>query len=157
MSRSDLAAEHILEVLNHWKVEYLVIGAFAAIAQGAPLLATFDVDLTPRRSVENLERLSNALGELDARIRVAELEEGLVFAHDAESLSRMEMLNLTCEAGDFDLVFAPSAAPAGYDDLVGHSVVIHVGSWRRGRPAWRMCSDPRRRQGGKRTFAAWRF
>lgn len=54
MSRSDLAAEHILEVPNHWKVEYLAIGAFAAIAQRAPLLAPFDVNLAqahrlPRR------------------------------------------------------------------------------------------------------------
>lgn len=31
----------------------------------------------------------------------------------------MEMLNLTCASGDFDIVFAPAAAPRGYDDLVG--------------------------------------
>jgi hypothetical protein len=39
----------------------------------------------------------------------------------------MTMLNLTCAAGDFDIVFAPAGAPSGYDDLVGNSVVVRVG------------------------------
>ena len=128
MSRPELSAEIILVVLNRHEVEYLVIGAFAAIAQGAPLDATHDVDLTPRRSVENLGRLSEALTDLAARIRVDDLDEGLAFSHDAASLARSDMLNLTCPAGDFDLVFAPAAAPGGYEDLVSHSVAIRVGS-----------------------------
>lgn len=37
------------------------------------------------------------------------------------------MLNLTCPAGDFDIVFSPSGAPAGYDDLAPRSVLITVG------------------------------
>jgi hypothetical protein len=116
-----------LAALNRHGVEYLVIGAFAAIAQGAPIDATYDVDVTPRRSPENLRRLSDALRDLDARIRVDALEEGLPFSHDAEALARMQMLNLTCAAGDFDLVFAPAASPAGYEDLVGRSVGIRIG------------------------------
>jgi hypothetical protein len=85
------------------------------------------VDVTPRRSPENLQRLSDALRDLDARIRVDALEEGLPFSQDAESLARMTMLNLTCAAGDFDLVFTPAAAPSGYEDLVGHAVAIRIG------------------------------
>jgi hypothetical protein len=54
----------------------MVIGAFAAIAQGAPLEATHDVDVTPRPDTENLRRLSVALTELDARIRFDDLDEG---------------------------------------------------------------------------------
>jgi hypothetical protein len=123
----DLSAEDILAVLNRHRVDYIVIGAFAAIAQGAPLEATHDVDVTPRREAENLRRLSAALTELDARIRVDDLNEGLVFTHDPTSLSGMTMLNLTCAAGDFDIVFAPAGAPSGYDDLVGNSVVVRVG------------------------------
>jgi hypothetical protein len=127
VSRPALRAEHILAALNRRGVQYLIIGAFAAIAQGAPIDATYDIDVTPKRSPENLRRLSDALRDLDAAIRVDALEEGLPFSHDAESLARMEMLNLTCPAGDFDLVFSLAAAPSGYDDLVGHSVVIRVG------------------------------
>jgi hypothetical protein len=54
-----------------------MIGAFSAIAQGAPIEATYDIDLTPQRDAENLERLSLALSDLDARVRVDDLEEGL--------------------------------------------------------------------------------
>lgn len=49
------------------------------------------------------------------------------FAHDASSLARMDMPNLTCSAGDFDIVFSPAGSPAGYDDLAPHSVLITVG------------------------------
>jgi hypothetical protein len=128
VSRPALRAEHLLAALNRHHVEYVVIDAFAAIAQGAPIDATYDVDFTPRRSPENLHRLSAALDDLDARIRVDALEEGFVFSHDAESLGGMQMLNLTCAAGDFDLVFTPAAAPSGYDDLVGRSVAIRIGN-----------------------------
>lgn len=128
MSGPQLSAEHILAVLNRHGVEYVVIGAFAAMAQGAPLEPSYDVDLTPSRSGDNLGRLSAALSELDARIRVEDVEEGLLFSHDAASLGRVEMLNLTCRSGDFDLVFFPAAAPSGYDDLVQRSVAISVGA-----------------------------
>ena len=127
MSRPELSAEDILAVLNRHHVDYLVIGAFAAIAQGAPLEATHDVDVTPRRDADNLGRLSAALTHLDARIRVDDLDEGLVFAHDQTSLAGMAMLNLTCASGDFDIVFSPAGAPSGYEELVGNSVVIRVG------------------------------
>lgn len=55
--------------MNRHQVSYVVIGAFAAIAQQAPIPATRDIDLTPEASQENLARLSLALKELGARIR----------------------------------------------------------------------------------------
>jgi hypothetical protein len=127
LNRPELNAEDILAALNRHGVEYVVIGAFAAIAQGAPIDATYDIDVTPRRSPQNLTRLSQALSDLGARIRVDVPAEGLEFSHDAKSLGAMEMLNLTCPAGDFDLVFTPSAAPHGYEDLEPASVMIGIG------------------------------
>jgi hypothetical protein len=94
--RPPLRAEDILAAFNTREVRYVLIGAFAAIAQGASIEATYDIDVTPRRDPVNLERLSLALDDLDARIRVDDLEEGLPFSHDALSLARMDMLNLTC-------------------------------------------------------------
>jgi hypothetical protein len=82
VNRPALRAEHILAALNRRGVEYLIIGAFAAIAQGAPIDATYDIDVTPKRTPENLGRLSDALLDLDARIRVDALEEGLTFEVD---------------------------------------------------------------------------
>ena len=39
----------------------------------------------------------------------------------------MSMLNLTCRAGDLDIVFSPAATPGGYDDLIASSVTVQVG------------------------------
>jgi len=112
-ARPPLSAQDILAALNRRAVRYVVIGAFAAIAQGAPIEATYDIDVTPQRDPQNLERLSLALSDLDAAIRVDDFDEGLPFAHDGASLAGMEMLNLTCAAGDFDIVFRPAGAPDG--------------------------------------------
>jgi hypothetical protein len=72
----------IVEVLNRHGVRSVVIGAYAAIAQQAPIRATRDIDLTPDASADNLERLSAALKDLGARLRTAAVPEGLPFDHD---------------------------------------------------------------------------
>ena len=53
-----------------------------------------------------------------------DVEEGLPVSHDANSLSRMDMLNLTCPAEDFHIVFMPAGVPTGYEDLVPRSVRV---------------------------------
>src|SRR5215469_5395779 len=104
----QLDAAGIVEVLNRHGVEYVVIGAFAAIAQQAPIPATRDIDLTPRASKSNLARLSAALHELQARIRTEESPNGLAFDHDGPSLGRVGVWNLVCPLGEFDISFSPS-------------------------------------------------
>jgi hypothetical protein len=117
--------ERILEALNTHRVRYVVIGAVAALAHGAPIGATFDIDITPARDPANLECLSGALSDLDARVRTVDVEGGLPFAHDVVSLANVRMLNLTCPAGDFDLAFLPSGT-GGYDDLVYNATTIAI-------------------------------
>ncbi len=58
----------ILELLNKYEVEYIVVGGVAAVIQGAPI-TTFDLDALVRISDDNASRLSLALDELDARYR----------------------------------------------------------------------------------------
>ena len=58
----------ILELLNKYEVEYIVVGGVAAVIQGAPV-TTFDLDALIRIGDENADRLSIALDELDARYR----------------------------------------------------------------------------------------
>lgn len=43
----ELNAAAIVNVLNRHQVRYVIIGAYAAIAQQAPIPATRDIDLTP--------------------------------------------------------------------------------------------------------------
>jgi len=115
----------IIEVLAVHEVEFVVIGGFAAELYRAPVQATKDVDITPKVSTANLTKLSAALEELGARIRTSNVPEGLPFSHDASSLARATVWNLTTVAGDFDLSFQPSGT-SGYDDLSANAVVLDV-------------------------------
>ena len=116
----------IAAALNRHGVEYVVIGAFAAIAQQSDIPATRDIDFTPRRTEENLERLSRALTELGARVRTEGVPEGLPFSHDARSLAGSVTWNLMCEHGEFDLAFAPSAFDGGYEQLAERARRVDV-------------------------------
>lgn len=124
----DLNAAAIIDVFNRHLVRYVVIGAFAAIAQQAPIPATSDIDLTPEESQENLARLSRALKELGARIRAEGVPEGLPFSHDAASLASGEMWNLICPDGEFDISFHPSGFAGGYPELVANAHRVRVGN-----------------------------
>jgi hypothetical protein len=112
-----LNAAAIVEVLNRHGVRYVVIGAFAAIAQRAPIPATRDIDFTPDASLENLTKLSKALKDLKARIRTHAVDEGLAFDHDGRSLQASAVWNLICPYGEFDISFVPSGIPGGYEQL----------------------------------------
>jgi hypothetical protein len=122
--RTDAAG--IISVLNRHRVRYVVIGAFAAIAQQAPIAPTRDIDLTPDAAPENLRRLSKALKELDSRIRTDDVQQGLPFDHDAASLGRATTWNLVCPLGEFDLSFRPAGFDAGYAALVKRAHLVAI-------------------------------
>lgn len=124
----EFAFERILEVLARHGVRFVVIGAVAAIAQGSPL-PTEDVDVTPARERENLERLAAALLELEAKLRVEGEPEGVPFPFDAVSLERNELWTLRTPHGDLDIVFVP-AGTRGYEDLQRDAIVVDFGHTR---------------------------
>ena len=106
--------EAILQVLHAHGVRFVVIGAVAAIAQGYPL-PTEDLDLTPARDVENVERLAAALTELGAQLRVAG-GAAVDFPIDPGYLASVDSWTLATRYGPLDVLFAP-AATRGFDDL----------------------------------------
>lgn len=122
-----LHPETIAEILDRHRVEYVLVGGFAANLHGA-VRPTQDMDVTPQTTVENLERLAAALQELGAGIRVDELPEGIAFDTSAEALRGIKMLNLRSPHGDIDLTFEPAGFPHGYDDLISHAEPHMVGS-----------------------------
>ncbi len=69
MQRSDAPfdPEAILAELKRHRVDFVVIGAYAAVTQGWPE-PTGDIDITPGRDVRNLQRLAVALQALDAKV-----------------------------------------------------------------------------------------
>ena len=121
-----LNAAAIVDVLNRHRVKFVVIGAFAAIAQHAPIPATRDIDLTPDSSPENRTRLSAALKELGARIRTDAVDEGLPFDHDGRSLAASSVWNLICPFGEFDISFVPSGITGGYEELAARAHRMRV-------------------------------
>jgi len=120
----ELDPRSIFESLERHRVRYVLIGGLAASFHGSPLV-TNDVDITPERTRDNLERLSEALKDLDARIRTDAVREGLAFDHNGESLDASDIWNLTTSAGDLDITFVP-AGTGGYPDLSGGAVELEV-------------------------------
>lgn len=118
---ADFDGGAILDVLTRHGVEFVVIGGFAAVAQGSPI-PTIDVDVVPASSHDNYKRLSAALTELDAKVRAVGVEP-LPFAHDAESLAAAQTWNLTTKHGDLDITAVP-AGTHGYDDLRRDAIEI---------------------------------
>jgi hypothetical protein len=105
----------VLEVLVRHGVRFVVIGGLAAVAHGSPF-PTEDIDITPEAGPDNLAALSEALDELDARIRADGVDDGLPFAHAARSLRDALVRNLTTSCGDLAISLTPSGT-AGYPDL----------------------------------------
>jgi hypothetical protein len=63
---TELDPEMLLRALVDHEVEFYVIGAVAAWLQGNPTV-TLDLDVMPRRDLDNAERLAAALNTLAAR------------------------------------------------------------------------------------------
>ena len=104
----------ICRILNEEKVDYVVLGGFAAVVHGSPL-PTEDIDVIPSRDIENLERLAHALNRMNAAIRTS---DGPVHTRiDAGFIANMpNMLNLVSVYGDMDLVFSPAGQLSGYEE-----------------------------------------
>ena len=111
----------VVEVLTRHGVDHVVIGGRGAIGHGSPL-ATRDINIVPATAAGNLGRLSDALRELDARVRNGD-EAPLPFAHDVTSLAGSTFWNLTTRFGDLDISFRPSGTQ-GYDDLRRDAVEV---------------------------------
>jgi hypothetical protein len=123
----------LLRALEEHGVEFIVIGGYAAFLQAAPF-PTNDLDITPARSAENLDRLSAALRAIGARVLAPDDPEGLPFAHSGSSLGDAQVWNLQTPHGDLDISFVPNGT-TGYADLntdaadvILHGVEVRVAS-----------------------------
>jgi hypothetical protein len=106
----------LLGVLVEHRLRFIVIGGVAARLRGAPLL-TQDVDITPASDPENIERLIEALDDLDARLRTVSDPDGVPFPFDPQLIVSADAWTLVTRLGDLDLVFLP-AGSGGFPDLV---------------------------------------
>lgn len=91
----------LLQILHEAKVEFVVVGAFAAVLQGHAAV-TQDLDVCYDRSPGNLKRLAAALQPYDPRLRGA--PAGLPFSFDSKTLQGGMNFTLTTDLGDVDLL-----------------------------------------------------
>jgi hypothetical protein len=115
-----------LEALQRHGVDFIVVGAAAAISQGSPL-PTYDLDVTPARNPQNIERIVAALLEIDAKLRTP--GEPVAFPIDVKMLAAGEAWTLETSFGSLGLVFVP-AGTQGYDDLRRDALLVDLGTGR---------------------------
>lgn len=104
----------MLEVLARHQVQCVVIGGYAAVLAGVDIV-TRDIDITPAIEPANLQRLTDALTELHAGIRVPN-EPPVALPADPRLLVRGEIWNLATDAGNLDITTRPDGT-GGYEDL----------------------------------------
>ena len=129
-----LDPRRICQVLLEERVDFVVIGGFAAVVRGSSVV-TYDIDVIAARAEANLERLATALRRLNAQLRTG--DELIPLSVNADFLAQMQVsLNLTTDFGDLDLVFAPAGPKSTYEawlqeagemDL-GDSLVVTIAS-----------------------------
>jgi len=107
--------DEILGVLERHQVLYVVIGGLAAELRGSPYV-TRDVDVTPARTRENFIRLAAALRELDAKLRIPDLEEPLAIPLDERTFEHGTTWTFVTKQSYLDIALLPDGT-RGYDDL----------------------------------------
>lgn len=93
--------EVVLKALVQAKVNFVIVGAFAAVAQGFSQ-PTRDLDICYERSPENLRKLAAALAPFHPRLRG--IAQSLPFSLDPEALAQGMNFTLDTNVGEIDLM-----------------------------------------------------
>jgi len=118
-SRPDILL--ILRTLSEHNVDFIIVGGVCGVLHGAPI-STFDLDLVHSRAQDNIERLIEALKELDARHRDP---EGRLIRPRRRSLASPGHQLLLTKGGPLDLL-GEIGKGRGYDDLLPKTVTMKV-------------------------------
>ena len=114
----------LFRLLARHDVEVIVVGATAAVLQGAPV-ATFDIDLVHARTPSNVDRLLRVIGEIEgvSRLDSRRLRPG------ASHLLGPGQILLTTTHGDVDCLgtIGRAGAELDYAALLPHSIPMAVG------------------------------
>ncbi|MFA5205837.1 MAG: hypothetical protein WC708_15685 [Lentisphaeria bacterium] len=108
----------ILEILDRWAVQHIVIGGVCGVAHGAPI-TTFDLDLVHLRTAENIDRILSALAELDA---VHREPGGRRLVPQRAALEGAGPALFTTKLGSLD--FLGEVSGRDYADLLSHTVEL---------------------------------
>ena len=114
----------LFTALHRHGVEYVLIGGLAAALHGSPAV-TNDADIVPKKTDENLGRLSTTLVDLEARLRSPIEADGIPFDPHPELIASMAMLNTSTRCGNLDLTFTPTGLD-NYERLAAGAVAYDL-------------------------------
>jgi hypothetical protein len=119
----------ILSALHRNYVNYVLVGGLARVIRGADEV-TDGVDICPSLRHENVDRLAEALEELQAKR--ADRRRLVV---DDESLRCERVLRLRTSIGELNVVVEPAGTRRGFEDLRRGATDEHIGAGLRPRVA----------------------
>jgi hypothetical protein len=130
----DAEREALLKTLVAHNVQFVVIGG-AGIQSHGRRYDTLDIDVTPDRDEDNLQRLADALNELECRLVTdpANAAAWVPLPPDyftPRGLLAATVWNLATRYGQLDLSFTPSGFPAGYEVLAPRAERLTVAGTR---------------------------
>ncbi len=118
MQDSDLLLKRLIE----HKVEFVIVGGFAAVAHGVTLV-TQDMDVCCRFSGENLLRLQRALEGLNPVHRIT--PQRLPLALTLDNCGGLENLYVSTDIGVLDCL-GSIAGIGGYEEVLAGSMEIEL-------------------------------
>jgi predicted nucleotidyltransferase len=122
VSWPEFRPTRLLRRLTDARVDFVVIGGFAAIAHGS-VQVTQDLDICYSTDAGNLEALGRGLVELEARLRG--VAEDVPFEPDGATLKRTQILTLETAEGPLDILADPAGGP-GYGALRERALEVPV-------------------------------
>lgn len=122
MKRPKIDFLEILKVLGAHQVDCIVVGGVSGVLQGAPM-TTIDLDVVHSRTPGNVERLLQALEDLEAFARGH--GERRLRPNRSHLESPGHQLLMT-KHGPLDLLGAIGGG-RGYEDLIPRTVEMHLG------------------------------
>ena len=103
----ELRSGELLDALQRHRVQFVVVGGFAAQLHGATR-QTKDLDLCPAPSEDNLDRLAAALQDLAARLRLPPELRDVEVPANGKLLREIPVTHWRTRAGDIDVLHAIS-------------------------------------------------
>jgi predicted nucleotidyltransferase len=113
----------IIQLITERNIHFVIIGGIAMRLHGSAHI-TQDVDFSYARDKENLQALSKALREKNARLRG--VPEDLPFVLDEYTFRNTQNLTLITDLGEIDLLAVPDGIDS-FEGLLERSVAMDLG------------------------------
>lgn len=122
--RCNVPADYgqVIRSLSKHGVEFVILGASAAIAQGAPI-GTIDLDLGYHRTRDNIKRLVAALKPFHPRLRG--VDESTPFRFGVETIRRGCNFTFLTDAGDLDIL-GHITGLGDYDAMTANALALRM-------------------------------